>query len=264
MGQRRSAVRNSDLSAVWWGDERQLDDLGARSAGLAVPTYNLDVYYPGDDVVDWVGISLYLVRFYDDILSRPAWQDGPASFIEPFYTKFAARKPLCLVECGVTRRSRAEGNGADAYASARIFDLLDAIKIRYPRLKMFCWFTCNNLETAQAGRRLNDYSLPDGSLALAAFHSATADPYFLSHVGDNPPYRYQVISSCLPPGYQGNLSAAISTYSLSPTLEVTWGGQTHRTGHPFSVFVPPGHGLVIVTVRDAQGKAAKTLPVAGS
>ena len=228
----------------------------------AVPTYNLDLYYPGDDVVDWVGISLYLVRYYDDQLSQPAWQDNPASFIEPFYAKFAARKPLCLTECGVSRRSRVEGRDADGYANARIFDLLDAIKIRYPRLKMFCWFTRNNLETAGAGRRLNDYSLPDGSQALAAFRAATSDPYFLSRLGDAPPYQYQTVTDRLPTGYTGSLSAAISTYSVNPTLEVSRGGQTRRTGHPFSVFVPPGLGQISVSVRDGQGRVAKTVRLA--
>ena len=228
----------------------------------AVPTYNLDLYYPGDDVVDWVGISLYLVRYYDDRLSQPAWQDNPASFIAPFYEKFAARKPLCLVECGVSRRSRVEGSAADGFAAARIFDLMDAIKIRYPRLKMFCWFTRNNLETAQAGRRLNDYSLPEGSQALAAFRAATSDPYFLSSLSDVPPYRYQTIGGQLPTGYVGSLSAAISTYSLNPSLEVTRNGNTRRTGHPFSVFVPAGQGPIRVGVRDERGRTAKTVQVA--
>ena len=224
----------------------------------AVPTYNLDKYYPGDDVVDWVGISLYLVRYYDNNLSRPAWQDGPASFIAPFYAKYAAHKPLCLTECGVSRRSQAEGRAADGYASARIFDLLDAIKIRFPRLKMFCWFTRNNLATARAGRQLNDYSLPDGSPALEAFRAAVSDPYFLSRFGDAPPYQYQVIGSRLPPGYTGSLSAAISTYSLAPTLEIARGGVTRRTGHPLSLFVPPGSGPLTVRVRDNLGKVARS------
>ncbi len=228
----------------------------------AVPTRNLDSYYPGDDVVDWVGISLYLVRYSDDNLSRPAWQDGPASFIAPFYEKYAARKPLCLAECGISRRSRVEGKDADNYAAARIFDLLDTIKIRYPRLKMFCWFTRNNLETAQAGRRLNDYSLPDGSGALSAFRAAISDPYFLSHPEDLPPYRYQAIAGRLPLGYAGSLSAAISTYCVEPTLEITRGGKVRKTGHPFSLFVPLGSGLLSVSVYDPRGRVAKTLSVA--
>jgi len=227
----------------------------------AVPTYNLDLYYPGDDVVDWVGISLYLVRYYDDHLSEPAWHDGPASLIAPFYAKYAARKPLCLSECGVSRRSRVEGSNADGYAAARIFDLLDAIKIRFPRLKMFCWFTRNNMELARAGRRLNDYSLPVGSGALAAFRSAAGDPYFLSHFGDVPPYRYQVVGGRLPGGYRGSLSAAVSTYSLHPTLEVTRGAAARQTHHPFSLFVPPGSGPLTVRVRDEKGRIARSVTV---
>jgi len=241
---------------------RHADNVALVWAPGAVPTYNLDLYYPGDDVVDWVGISLYLVRFADDNLSRPAWQDGPASFIAPFYAKYAARKPLCLVECGVSRRSRAEGRDADAFAAARISDLLDAIKIRFPRLKMFCWFTRNNLETAREGRRLNDYSLPGGSEALAAFRASISDPYFLSRLGDTPPYRYQTLAGRLPPAATGTISAAISTYSPFPTLEVARGGVTRHTGHPFSLFLPPGRGPVTVRVRDAQGRAAKTVTLA--
>ncbi len=227
----------------------------------AVPTYNLDKYYPGDDAVDWVGISLYLVRYYDDNLSRPAFGDGPASFIAPFYAKYAARKPLCLTECGVSRQSRAEGRPADDYASARIFDLLDAIKIRFPRLKMFCWFTRNNLQTARAGRQLNDYSLPDGSPALAAFRTAISDPYFLSHFGDVPPYTYRSVQNRLPQGYVGSLNAAISTYTFAPTFEISGRGRTERTGHPFSLFVSPALGPLTVRVRDAQGKVAKSVEV---
>ena len=230
-------------------------------APAAVPTYNLDKYYPGDDAVDWVGISLYLVRFNDDNLSRPAYADNPASFIAPFYRKYAARKPLCLVECGVSRRSRVEGRDADDFAAARIFDLLDAVKIRFPRLKMFCWFPRNNLETARAGRQLNDYSLPDGSGALAAFRSAISDPYFLSHIGDAPPYKYRVIGNKLPPGYVGSLSAAISTYSLYPTFEIASPKQVRRTGHPFSLFVSPALGPLTVRVRDSAGRVAKTVAV---
>ena len=148
----------------------------------AVPLENLDRYFPGDDVVDWVGISLYLVRFYDDNLRRPAWQDHPLTFIEPFYRKYAARHPLCLVEWGVTRRSRVEGIDADPFAAARIEDLFSALKVRFPRLKMACAFDRNNLTGARAGRRLNDYSLPAGSLALDAYRQATSDPYFLTAV----------------------------------------------------------------------------------
>jgi hypothetical protein len=172
---------------------------------------NVDAYYPGDDAVDWVGISLYLVRFYDDDLRRPAWQDNPIGFIAPFYQKYAARKPFCLVECGVSRRSRVEGVDADAFAATRIEDLLDAARVRFPRLKMLCWFDRNNLTGAIPDRRLNDYSNPPGSLALQTMQNAAADPYFLGSPTDHPTVGYQRLSTSLPPHYTGILLGSLST-----------------------------------------------------
>ena len=88
-----------------------------------------------------------------------------------------------------------------------------------------------------------------------------SDPYFLPHFGDLPPFRYQIISNRLPPGYVGSLSAAISTYTLSPTLEVAAKGTVRRTGHPFSVFVSPALEPFTVRVRDVNGKIAKSVAV---
>jgi len=51
----------------------------------------------------------------------------------------------------------------------------------------------------------------------------------------------------------------IFPYSLAPTLKITRNGQSRQTGHPYSLFAPPGHGLLIVRVRDEQGRGAKTL-----
>lgn len=229
----------------------------------AIPLENLDRYFPGDDVVDWVGISLYIVRFYDDDLQRPAWQDHPLTFIAPFYQKYAARHPLCLVEWGVTRRSRVEGADADPFAAARIEDLFSALKVRFPRLKMACAFDRNNLAGARAGRRLNDYSLPAGSLALAAYQQATSDPYFLTSVGDpaagGSPYAYRRLNGRLPPKYTGLVAVSVSTYALDPVLVVTRPGLTRIQRRPYEFVLPPGAGPLTVRVRDPRGRVARTV-----
>ncbi len=225
----------------------------------AVPVTGVDAYYPGDDAVDWVGISLYLVRFYDDDPRRPAWQDSPVGFIAPFYQKYAARKPFCLAECGVTRRSRVEGVDADPFAAVRVEDLLDAARVRFPRLKMLCWFDRDNLTGAVPGRRLNDYSNPAGSLALGALQAATADPYFLGSVTDRPTLAYQRLSTRLPTRYTGALLGSLATYALDSALEVSRGAQTQRVTRPLRFFVPLGSGPLVVRVRDKQGRVAQTL-----
>ena len=162
------------------------------------------------------------------ISRRPAWQDHPLTFIEPFYRKYAARHPLCLVEWGVTRRSRAEGIDADLFAAARIEDLFSALKVRFPRLKMACAFDRDNLAVAREGRRLNDYSLPSGSLALQAYRLAASDSYFLTNVlsDASAPYAYQRLGGRLPPYDAGPVAVSLSTYALGDTLALTRGGRT--------------------------------------
>ena len=228
-----------------------------------VPFENIDRYYPGDDVVDWVGLSLYVVRYYDDNLAQPAWQDNPMALIEPTYRKYAARKPICLVECGVTRRSRVENADADEFAAARIQDLMDAIRVRFPRLKMMCWFDRNNLTGAIPGRRLNDYSLPERSYALDSLGQAAQDSYFLGRFEDHTsaPYGYEQIQS-LPRGYHGDMIASLSTYSVFPKLDIRRGTSRLLVSHPYRFSVPPGTGLVTITVRDQHGHVAQTVTVA--
>jgi len=228
----------------------------------AVPLSGVDAYYPGDDAVDWVGLSLYLVRFYDDNPHRPAWQDHPDTFIAPFYNRYASRKPMCLVECGITRRSRIEGADADPFAAARIGDLFDALRVRFPRLKMLCWFDRNNLNGANPARRLNDYSLPPGSLALAAFQAATADPYFLGTRDDRAPNAYLPVATRLPPHYAGPLLLSLSAPALDTALDIAQAGRTTRLVRPFRCFVTPGRGPLIVRVQDKAGRVPYAVTLA--
>lgn len=228
----------------------------------AVPFSGVDAYYPGDDAVDWVGLSLYLVRFYDDNLRRPAWRDGSQGFIDPFYAKYAARKPLCLVECGISRRARVENADADEFASARIADLLDALRVRYPRLKMACWFDRDNLTGATPARRLNDYSLPRGSRALAALQDAVADPYFLGSTQARAPLAYARIAGRLPARYAGPLLFSLSTYALDPVIVAVQGGAQARLVRPYRYFATPGRGPLRLRVVDQQGRVAASALIA--
>jgi hypothetical protein len=229
----------------------------------AIPTDNLDEYYPGDAYVDWVGISLYMVRYYDDNLKHPAWQDNPAGYIEPFYKKYANRKPLCIVESGISRRSHAENRDADLFAADRVQDLLDAIKIRYPRVKMVCFFDRNNLNRAEEGNHQNDFSFPDGSRVLAALSREVSDQYFLGRAVGDPtaPYAYVPAPNGLPAGYQGDVVASIASYCLDPSFDVQRGANYMLVERPFKFIVPSGSGPLILHIHDDKGHRAKTVTV---
>jgi hypothetical protein len=49
----------------------------------------IDAYYPGDDFVDWVGISGYNLH-----------RETPETLFDPIYHKYAARRPIMITEVG--------------------------------------------------------------------------------------------------------------------------------------------------------------------
>lgn len=50
----------------------------------SVPEKNIDAYYPGDDVVDWVGMNLYSVPFFNGDPNKPAEDVNPLDLVDDF------------------------------------------------------------------------------------------------------------------------------------------------------------------------------------
>jgi hypothetical protein len=91
-------------------------------------------YYPGDDVVDWVGVSCYGPL-------TPQDQDDPSPFREelddayPRLRAMAPHKPIMVLEFGCTG-----GNPRvqpDLWAQAALTDLLGG---RWPKVRGFSWW----------------------------------------------------------------------------------------------------------------------------
>ncbi|MFZ4483378.1 MAG: glycoside hydrolase family 26 protein [Chthoniobacterales bacterium] len=91
-------------------------------------------YYPGDDVVDWVGVSAYGAQTPKDKYEPQSLRDMlDAAY--PRILAMAPQKPVMLLEFGCTRghpKVRPE-----AWAGAALDDLLGA---RWPKLRGFSWW----------------------------------------------------------------------------------------------------------------------------
>ena len=55
----------------------------------ADPWNRMEAYYPGDEYVDWVGVSGYNLN-----------QESPATLFDPVYGAYSARKPIMITEVG--------------------------------------------------------------------------------------------------------------------------------------------------------------------
>lgn len=109
-------------------------------------------YYPGDDVVDWIGLDGYN---WGTATSSSTWRSFGAIF-GPLYQTFAGRKPLMISETASTEL------GGDK--AAWIDHLADALPQQFPAVRALVWFHANK-ET--------DWRVDSSPAALDAFQRLT-------------------------------------------------------------------------------------------
>jgi hypothetical protein len=98
-------------------------------------TWNrLENYYPGDDVVDWVGVSLYGAGSPIDEWTPPPFREQMDS-VYPRLTALAPTKPVMLCEFGSAAGHPAIR--AEEWTQAAFTDLFAA---RWPRVAGFSWW----------------------------------------------------------------------------------------------------------------------------
>lgn len=144
------------------------------------PSDNIDAYYPGDAYVDWVGVNMYNVTYFNQNPRTPARHVRPTDMLDQVYNTYSRRKPIMICEYGVTNFSALENRSVADYAVQSITELYNALKTRYPRVKCINYFNANALTIAH--RRNNDYTVTSNPRVLQAYRRAISDPYFLSSI----------------------------------------------------------------------------------
>lgn len=100
------------------------------------PSDNFLLYYPGDDYVDYVGISSYKHHqpSTDPLgqgIDRSRWSDQ----LDTICSLFAHKKPIIVSECGASYRDHTTGADITQFASAQLYDFLTYLPIKYPAVK---------------------------------------------------------------------------------------------------------------------------------
>ncbi len=125
-------------------------------------------YYPGDEYVDWIGVSVYGSQAPGD-----DWT-GFVPALDAAYPELAAisaAKPLALLEFAVAEDPR-RGDKGKWIASA-----LQALRAgRYPRLRASCWW---HEAWENDDGSVSDLRIDSSPGALAAYRAGVADPFFL-------------------------------------------------------------------------------------
>jgi hypothetical protein len=237
----------------------------------SLPDNNYDLYYPGDDVVDWVGINVYTVVHHDNDPQRPAALEHPTALIRKLYDRYSARKPIAVCEFGASHQEKL--NSSKDYsdvAAAKIATFFTALPRQFPRIKMVGIFDSNNLISPDVmpSRRLNNYCVTDSQLVLKTLQRSLASDYFLPRVVttaiDAPSKAIRPLgptSVLVPPV---TITSSVESYELFPTVVtlldgVTIGRATQPGDHGVSLTpsgLSPGRHQVEVQVYDSQKRLA--------
>lgn len=227
-----------------------------------VPEGNIEAYYPGNDAVDWVGVNMYNVLYFDNDRSRPADQVHPADLLSGVYRKYAARKPIAICEYAASHQAACDPQPRPELAVRKISQLYAALPRLFPRVKLVDWFDCNNLKHARAGRQLNNYSLTENASVLNAYRRMVSPSYFLGRSDERPEEQIRPLKKEEPLEGVVTLSAWVRAPITRPRVYVTAGDQVLFAGdEPGEIVcrwdtrkVQPGRYPVRLLVLDREGR----------
>lgn len=149
------------------------------------PVAPIPSYYPGDQYVDWVGVNMYSVTFFDQDPKKPARSVHPTDMLDYVYRKYSAIKPIMVGEYGTTHFSALENRTDVGFARRNLYALYAGLPRLYPRVKCISYFNGNNLELEH--RMNNNYAVTQNVEVLEAYRRLTFSEYFLKSATMAPP-----------------------------------------------------------------------------
>lgn len=224
------------------------------------PPNTIESYYPGDDYVDWVGVSSY-GRYHPELdpLGQSIDRSRYIEKIDHIYKLYADKKPIFISE-GAASYENKNGSNMTNWAADNLNDMYTYLPMLYPNIKAYFYF--NNHE--------GKYTLEDNKTVLQAYKKGVSNPYYLSNMKAKSPVAYEDIEEVgLDPEVQ-TLHAYVKTGdpNISRVDYVIWGEvigsskiKPYTLKYDFSKFA--GHKSdLIVKSYDSKGKllSSKVIP----
>ncbi len=160
-----------------------------------------EYYYPGDEYVDWVGISCYMIRYFgfdknaqarDHIFfmtDEYAWATNKVQLILKFMEEKGIQKPVMLSEGGVACYN-SNGDDYSGWSEPRMRNMYWYLIMKYPQIKMINYF---NVPFDNYGEH---YYFSDKSGMDYIFREAAASGAYLRSANDTPKFVFK-------PAYDG-------------------------------------------------------------
>lgn len=108
-----------------------------------------DAYYPGDEYVDWVGMSLYAQKYYqgnpnetetNEIIYKTGINSDPVIAAREIIEKYGDRKPIMISESGCGHRIEGIHENMTDFAIRRLREYYSYLPMVYPQIKLIAYF----------------------------------------------------------------------------------------------------------------------------
>ncbi len=172
-------------------------------ADISALTMPMENYYPGDEYVDWIGVSFYLKKYFSGIKDHGADTDNLNTYfacgtyahafnhiseVMTFMQENNIQKPVMLSECGVSHYIRPENENAVEWAGYHLRSIYSELLYKYPSIKLINYF---NVERTMEE---NAYELFTSETMRQIYNEAVQWDYLLENYGDVAPAGYRPIA----------------------------------------------------------------------
>lgn len=164
-----------------------------------VSSWSIDMndYYPGDEYVDYVGISAYSQKYF---LGRNDWSEfdsfneivflagksaDPVKALTEVVMRYGNRKPIIIAEGGSSHFVRTINEDTTNWAVMHLKKLYHYVPMVYPQIKMIAYFD------KSMPNEVNEYSLSNNKLMADEFIKLTKLPHFKGNI------RYEKLDNTL-------------------------------------------------------------------
>jgi hypothetical protein len=226
------------------------------------PITKVEQYYPGKEWVDWVGVNVYSVPYFNNDPKQPAFWRNPADGLKFVYDKFSANHPIMIAEYASSHLSSLDNVYRGHDAEVKLSQFYTALPRLYPRVKAVCWLSMNAIVHAIPGRQKNNYSLLYDEGKTRRYREVTNSPWFLHDLTSteipSSPIRYERVSPGATIPFPAKLSAWARAWENEPTIEWMLDGKQAVREQRVGAYEwqPKKPGRIELRVTDSRGVLA--------
>ena len=130
-------------------------------------------FYPGDDVIDWLGINLFL-----PIVENGPFDDHYLKRLDAFYFSFSNKKPI-LVTIGVSHFTTTDHSYHLHDAGATLKSFYSTVLNTYPRVRAIVYNDLNSVLRPTTRHRHDNFSITSNQGVLDYYKEAISDHRFV-------------------------------------------------------------------------------------